>query len=182
MWYVILIIVVLVILNTSTSKAIIGEFFINRLLNRLDKSNYSIYKNLDVSLDDGNTSQIDHIIVSKYGIFVIKSYNYDGWISGDETNPIWIQTIYRTKLRFLNPVLENKGDIKALNSYLNLDTEVYKSIIVFALRSILQKVETVTPVIHSYNLVKQIRKQKDILISDEELILIQSKLEQRNNN
>ena len=32
--------------------------------------------------DDGGTTQIDHILVSKYGIFVIETKNRKGWIFG----------------------------------------------------------------------------------------------------
>lgn len=154
----------------------IGEFFVNMQLKRLDKTEYSIYKDLYIPREDGTTSQVDHVVVSKYGIFVVETKNYAGWIFGNETNPKWTQVIYKTKSKFLNPIIQNKGHIKALNSYLNVDAKAYQSIIVFTLRSTLKKVETVTPVIYSIHLVKKIRSYTDVLINEEELILIQNKL------
>lgn len=40
------------------------------------------------------TSQIDHVIISSYRVFVIETKNYSGWIHGSENSEDWMQTIY----------------------------------------------------------------------------------------
>ena len=52
----------------------------------LDKSIYFPLNNLTLPTKNG-TTQIDHVIVSRHGIFVIESKNIDGWIFGDERSP-----------------------------------------------------------------------------------------------
>jgi hypothetical protein len=47
----------------------------------------------------GKTTQIDHVVVSEYGVFVIETKNYTGWIVGDEKSDYWTQVIYKRKER-----------------------------------------------------------------------------------
>lgn len=61
----------------TKNKGIIGEKTTSSILLFLDKSNYKVINN--VVLKSGNkTSQIDHIVISDYGIFVIETKNYKG--------------------------------------------------------------------------------------------------------
>ena len=50
---------------------------------RLDSQIYRSIKNVTIPTANG-TTQIDHVIVSKYGIFVVETKNIKGWIYGDE--------------------------------------------------------------------------------------------------
>ncbi len=60
---------------------------------------YKIFKNIVIEAFDG-TTQIDQIIVSKYGIFVIEVKTYKGWIFGNERNSKWTQVLYKQKNTF----------------------------------------------------------------------------------
>ena len=58
-----------------------GEKFVSRKLHTLDQTHYKILN--DVMLPSrGNsvTTQIDHIVISNYGIFCIETKAYKGWI------------------------------------------------------------------------------------------------------
>ena len=80
--------------------------------------------------------QIDHVVVSIYGIFVIETKNYSGWIFGDENSQYWAQVIYKTKNRFYNPILQNRGHIKALQGLLQDYSHIrYIPIVVFYIKS-----------------------------------------------
>ena len=76
-------------------------------------------------------TQIDHVVVSKYGVFVIETKNYSGWIFGSEKQKNWTQTIYKKKTRFYNPILQNNTHIKALQYFLDMSMTMH-SIIVFS--------------------------------------------------
>ena len=39
------------------------------------------------------TTQIDHVVVSKYGLFTIETKNYRGKIYGDDARDKWTQVI-----------------------------------------------------------------------------------------
>lgn len=119
------------ILKLPAVKGAIGECIVHlfgKLL--LDKKTYHLIRDVTFPTEDG-TTQIDHIIVSKYGIFVVETKNYAGWIFGDEFSPQWTQTIYKKKSRFQNPLRQNFKHVKTLCSILNLEEEKIFSVIVF---------------------------------------------------
>src|SRR5262249_2599367 len=73
-----------------------GEKFVSRKLSNLDSKYYKILDDL-VLPSQGNTSttQIDHVVVSNFGIFCIETKNYTGWIFGNAHQQHWTQVIYR---------------------------------------------------------------------------------------
>ncbi|MDO4996942.1 MAG: nuclease-related domain-containing protein, partial [Bacilli bacterium] len=63
---------------------------IHRAQRRLDKKKYKILN--DVVLESQRKIyKLDTVIISKYGIFVVKYVDYDGKIYGDERELSWIQ-------------------------------------------------------------------------------------------
>jgi len=64
-------------------------------LNKLDRKQYAVFHDLYLPRPDGKgTAQIDHVVVSPFGIFVIETKNMAGWIFGDERSRQWTQSIY----------------------------------------------------------------------------------------
>lgn len=111
-------------------KGYIGEQRIRKLLESFGDDD-KVFNDLYVPKKNGEMTQIDHVLLSPKGIFVIETKNYTGWIFGDENQRNWTQTIYNKKSRFYNPVKQNNTHIKALQNYLNMDVPLY-SIIVFS--------------------------------------------------
>ena len=84
----ILIAILTALLNSPWFKGKTGEFIVNILAKlMLNKDEYHLIKNVTLPTEDG-TTQIDHIIVSKYGIFVVETKNMKGWISGSQNQNI----------------------------------------------------------------------------------------------
>lgn len=77
-----------------------------------------IFRNLYIPKPNGETSEIDILVLSKKGIFVIECKNYNGNIYGDGRRRKWIQYLGRTKSYFLNPFLQNDGHIQSLKLHL----------------------------------------------------------------
>lgn len=111
-------------------KGYIGEKRIHRVLEKLGEE-YRIFNDIYVPKQDGQLTQVDHVVVSQYGVFVIETKNYSGWIFGSEKQKNWTQTIYKKKTRFYNPILQNNTHIKALQYFLDLGMTMH-SIIVFS--------------------------------------------------
>ncbi|WP_227679986.1 nuclease-related domain-containing protein [Psychrobacter frigidicola] len=85
----------------SSFKGILGETVINiATWIKLDKAAYHRLNNIALPLSNGGSAQIDHVIVSVYGIFVIETKNYKGWIFGKEKQAQWPQTIMGRKYKF----------------------------------------------------------------------------------
>ena len=92
----------------------------------------------------GEYTEIDVLMLTKNGIFVIESKNYGGEISGFMTARNWTQSIGRRKNQFYNPILQNQAHIKALRYTLNLGTqhfdECIHNVICFSDRANLDKI------------------------------------------
>ena len=56
-------------------KGYIGEKRIHKMLQKLGED-YKVFHDIYVKKHDGNTTQIDHVVLSKFGVFVIETKNY----------------------------------------------------------------------------------------------------------
>ena len=89
---------------------------------------------------DGKTTQIDQIVVSQWGIFVLEIKNIRGWIYGHEGETSWTQQLSPKKRnQFGNPCNQNYGHIVTLSQRLGLPIEQFKSIIAFSNRAEFKK-------------------------------------------
>jgi len=101
-------------------KGKIGEGVVNLAAKlRLDPTVYHLIKDVTVPTKKG-TTQIDHVIVSKFGLFVIETKNYKGWIFADAKSPKWTQVNFKQKHKFQNPLHQNYAHICALSELLDL--------------------------------------------------------------
>lgn len=149
-------------LETVNNKGNYGEYLTFSYLEKL-KDYHKLMTNLYIPKEDGTTTEIDLIMLSETGIYVLESKNYSGWIFGDERQKYWTQTFPRgQKYRFFNPIWQNKAHIKALNTVLKLDNDsVYKSYIIFSERCTIKNVNFYSPnvkVINRDDLIKIIKK------------------------
>jgi len=102
----------------------------SKLGRRLDSSEYHRFHDLHLPAGYGST-QIDHVVVSRYGVFVIETKNYSGWIFGNEKSEVWTQVLYREKHKFQNPLRQNYKHTKAIESFLSLHSSTVFSVVVF---------------------------------------------------
>lgn len=96
----------------------------------LDRNTYRRIDDVIVPASDG-TTQIDHVIVSVYGIFVIETKNIKGWIFGAPESDKWTQNLFGKKSQFQNPIKQNYRHTRCLSEYLHLDHEPFKPIVFF---------------------------------------------------
>ncbi len=143
-------------IKLPTIKGAIGESRIARQLRKLKDDQYKILN--DVLIISGDrSSQIDHIVVSVYGIYVIETKNYSGWIFGNENSEYWTQSIYKTKTKFRNPIKQNWGHVSALKKALSDFKQIkYKPIVVFVGSGVLKNIISDTPVIYGHQLFRTI--------------------------
>lgn len=182
----ILIIVIVLKINSSKIKGSIGEAKVNTRLNFLGKE-YIVLKDILIKTSDGYTSQIDELVLSEYGLFVIETKNYKGWIFGNEKAENWTQVIYKDKHTFRNPIKQNWSHIYALKSVLSDYPNIrYHPIVVFSGNATLKSIESSVPVIYSNRLNSTIRRlsfEKCLSIDEVnkiQTILESSELKERN--
>ncbi len=136
MWWLIPLAMVLALIKTPRFKGMVGEFLVKLAARlRLPADVDHAMHNVTVPTPDG-TTQIDHVFVSRFGIFVVETKHMKGWIFGGEKQPKWTQKIYRKTVPFQNPLWQNYKHVKALEAMLDVPAEVIHSIVAFTGESI----------------------------------------------
>lgn len=144
----------------------LGEKKVAMRLSRLPDE-YTVFN--DVYLQEGGRrSQIDHVVLSPYGIFVIETKNYSGWIYGGELAPYWTQNIYGHKYRLYNPTKQNDAHARVLQRLLGLSPDVFFPIVVFTGGATI-KGDYVHPVLYGRQLRKYILSRSRVLLDEETL-------------
>ena len=116
----------------------------------------------------GRSTQIDHIVVSPYVVFVIETKGYKGWILGGENAEYWTQIIYKRKSTFYNPIHQNDGHIRFLKFLLkDLGNIPFVPIVVFNDEADLKANVNNHIVINRYYLKDAILQYKETAISQE---------------
>jgi predicted RNA-binding Zn-ribbon protein involved in translation (DUF1610 family) len=136
-----------------------GEVSVRIWLKLLPSDQYKVINDLLIS-SHGHTSQIDHVVVSEYGIFVIETKNYQGWIYGGNYSEYWTQNIFGKKYELRNPILQNQGHVRALKRLLpDVSPDTFIPIVAFSRRATL-KLSTNEPVVYWSSLIREIRSHK----------------------
>lgn len=94
----------------------------------LNRRVYTKFHNVIIPTNNG-TSQIDHVIVSAFGIFIVETKNMSGWIFGSEDRAVWTQVIYGKKFRHQNPLRQTYRQKKSLMEFLQVNESCIYTII-----------------------------------------------------
>ena len=122
---------VAVLLGVLRFKGWRGERAVqNTIRKQLNPLVYVDLHNVTLPTADGST-QIDHLIFSPYGLFVLETKNYQGWIFGSERQSQWTQQIFKKRSRFQNPLRQNYKHTKAIQELLGVAPEQVHSVIAF---------------------------------------------------
>jgi hypothetical protein len=96
----------------------------------LDKKVYRRFHDVIVPGYNG-TTQIDHILISKFGIFIVETKNKSGWIFGSEDQARWTQTFHRKKFSFQNPLRQTYRQKRVLADFLGIYDDCIHTIVCF---------------------------------------------------
>lgn len=173
--YLIPFIALVTLIKTPWFKGIIGEFIVNIAAKIfLNPNEYHLIKNVTLPTEDG-TTQIDHIIVSRYGVFVVETKNMKGWIFGSAGQKKWTQKIYRHSNQFQNPLLQNYKHVKTIASLFDLNDKQIHSLVVFIGDSTF-KTELPENVTYGMGYIRFIKSKKEVVLSREEVEKIISQI------
>lgn len=132
--------------GTRWGCGVVGEHRVKKVLGKTVESDHYVFNNVIFLDDQGHSHQIDHLYISKAGIFVIETKLWQGKIYGNDNMDEWVQWVkkdtdklgrktktrrYKNKLH--NPVKQNKGHIYALKGLLG--DQKYYNVVCFAKRS-----------------------------------------------
>ena len=94
----------------------LGENQVKLILAKLNKSKYYVMNNVILKHTNGNTTQIDHIIIYRKGIFVVETKNYAGVLYGNVNKKYWMHISGKNKHTVYNIIYQNQGHIDAIKS------------------------------------------------------------------
>lgn len=171
-----LIVVFCLLLFHTPSKGAAGEHRIAKILQNGLTDDYLVSNDVTIPCQFG-TTQIDHVVLSPYGIFIIETKNYSGWITGTGDAEYWTQNMYGKKYQFRNPVKQNYAHLKALQSLLSLDSYCFHPIVVF-LNSAQLKNRCNGMVLNESELIHAITQYKAIVIPPQDIPLLSAKISQ----
>jgi predicted RNA-binding Zn-ribbon protein involved in translation (DUF1610 family) len=167
-WWTIPLLIFAVLFKSAWFKGFAGEVMVNmtaRLF--LDKNDYHLIKNVTIPTEDG-TTQIDHIIVSRFGVFVVETKNMKGWIFGNERQKTWTQQIYKLKHKFQNPLHQNYKHTKTLEAALGLTPEKLISVVTFVGDSTF-KTDMPANVTYGGGYIRFIKSHTEVLLTESEV-------------
>ena len=180
--------------NSPKQKGKRGEMRIHDILMQLPDE-YHVMDDVMLKTTNG-TTQIDHIVVSKYGIFAIETKNYRGEIYGNDNSQEWKQIIitkvtypkkpwktytYVTKNQFYNPVKQAVGHMYRIKD--NLKEWPYLKVIpivVFTGNADISKVSSQNHVIYDNSLLSTIQAYQTSYITDADVNDVVARLSSKN--
>ena len=120
-----------VFLRTPQGRGWLGEFKVKLVIGKTKPEIKYIINNLTIKIDDNKTSQIDHIVINKHGIFVIETKNYSGRIYGNETQLEWTQVLNygKVKNKLYNPIKQNKTHLYHVSNLLNEKLPIFSAVV-----------------------------------------------------
>lgn len=183
-----------VVKNSPKAKGKRGETHVHNILAQLPEG-HTVLDDVVLKTSNG-TTQIDHVVVSQYGVFVIETKNYRGEIYGDDSRQEWTQIIvtdvryrkkwyktysYVTKNHFYNPVKQSLSHMyaikKALKEWPNLRVV---PIVVFTGNAVLNNVSSQHHVIYDDQLLATIQSYSMPYLSDADVGQVINCLAQKN--
>jgi len=145
----------------------------------LDSNTYPRIHDLILPSRNG-TTQIDHVVVSIYGIFIIETKNIQGWIFGSPENSKWTQALGKKKFSFQNPLHQTYRQKKVLASFLNIPESSIHAVVYFTGDC---KFKTKMPNnVLKFGLARYIKGHRNLAFSEQEVEAIISHLKSQQNN
>lgn len=94
--------------KSPKGKGKTGEFAVKHIIGQNIENVQYVFNDYMI-LNNGKSSQIDHILVCAKGVFVIETKNYSGLIYGNESQREWTQVLQygKVKNKLYNPVKQN---------------------------------------------------------------------------
>jgi hypothetical protein len=189
-------------LTLPSTKGMIGEYFVNKLLEKLAKKYQGLsFHNLMLGTGDQST-QLDNLLITSKAVYVIEVKNYAGRVYGGQYQDQWYQTIrYDNKRRgrggriytkthiaknsFFNPIKQNLIHVNAIKqSIQSVQSLPLLNVVVFMNRTNITNVEMKDDTAYVINrrhlsqLVKQ--KEKESKIQPVDILSIQDEFTKKN--
>ena len=174
----------LAFLKTRVGAGMLGEWIIRLVIGQTNEEpgkEKFVINNLLLQLENGRSSQIDHVVINKSGVHVIETKNYSGRIYGNDSQHEWTQVLNYGKVKnhFYSPVKQNFTHVYMIKERLPQNVPVH-SIIVFTKSNIkyINSKFVCTP----WDINNRLNKEREELLTLEEMKGIYTLLNEKNTN
>ena len=118
--------------STAYNPQNAGELAVMRCLSETFSSKaYHLLNHITLPYGKG-TTQIDHILVSRYGIFVLETKHYRGTLLANPQDAHWVQVSRGKHYSLQNPLQQNQKHVQAVQQLLDfIPAEHIHSLIIF---------------------------------------------------
>ena len=152
------------------SKGLAGEKEVEYELSDLSKLRYKVIHDVYIPYNNSNkTAQCDHIIISKFGVFVIETKNYSGKIVGKVKDEKWKQILGKKTYEFYNPIMQNDTHINAVAQYLGIKKSSCISVVNFCSRCDITGVSKSKKVTNTKDLLDLIKSNRTIIFNNKQV-------------
>lgn len=117
------------LMKTARFKGWRGEKIVGGRLRKGLGEGYIVLDDIYLPTSEGRTTQIDHVVISQFGIFAVETKMWTGWIFGDRDSPKWTQCVHRKKNSFQNPIRQNYRHICELARNLGIGQEYFRGVV-----------------------------------------------------
>ncbi len=161
--------------DTHPNQGEAGERRVVNLLSKLDPATYRSFHDLILPARDG-TTQIDHVVVSRSGVFVIETKSHRGVICSRPQDPYWYQVLQHRRWPFQNPLWQNRRHVGALYQALQIPWNHFVPIVVFVGRCDFGSPRP-AGVVQNFGLINFIQRHQTPLLSQKETMAMTRTLE-----
>lgn len=153
-----------------------GEKKVSSFLEDLDCEEYRVYNDLLI-LNGKYTTQVDHVVISRYGVFVLETKNVHGKVYGGGNAEFWKQYLpdigykrfgFTKEHQLRNPIWQNDGHIKTLRKLVFGNEIPIYGIVVFPSNTEIN-VSAEQPVLNMYNVVPYIKQFRDVVMTSDQM-------------
>ncbi len=168
------IIIIIIILSILISiyqipsiKGFVGEKLVSIILKSFIKDSGYLFNDYLFDMNN-NSCQIDHILLTKKGIFIVETKNYSGVIYGYENSQKFYQYLNNGKIKneFYSPLKQNETHINKIKKILNNNINVY-GIVCFIKNNFKNK--DIKNIVSIFTLKKYIKSFKNDCLTIDEL-------------
>lgn len=160
-----------------------GERKVSYYLANLPCEDYYVFN--DLLIREGNyTTQVDHVVISHCGVFVLETKNVHGKVYGSENTEFWKQYLPETGYKrygftkehqFRNPIWQNEGHIKTLRRLVfGNDLPIY-NIVVFP-NEVDLFVTADKDVLRMWEVVSRIKQHREVVLSTDHMNFMRRRL------
>lgn len=122
------------LMETPAYRGWWGEYKVNLILKLCLSNQYTVYSNaIYRGQFKGESTQVDHIVVSRFGIWVLETKTLGGRIVIDPMNSDqWTQIVGRRRYRVDHPLKQNWSHVKAIQRITGIHSQKIHSYAVMA--------------------------------------------------